>query len=61
MLRPEHGVAEQMIQPEDIAIADGDYDFINIDHKWGQVIVQVRATVADNQATFSVYAICNKQ
>jgi len=60
LLRPEHGVAEQMIQPEDITIVDGDYDFVNIDHKWGQVIVQVMATVADNQATYSIYAIANK-
>lgn len=61
LLRPEHGVAEEMIQPEDITIADGDYDFVNIDHKWGQVIVQVRATLADNQATYSIYVIANKQ
>ena len=61
LLRPEHGVAEQMIQPEDITLAPADYDFVNIDHKWGQVIVQVRDTVAPNHADFSVYAICNKQ
>jgi len=61
LLRPEHGVAEQMIQPEDITLAPADYDFVNIDHKWGQVIVQVRDTVAASHADFSVYAICNKQ
>jgi hypothetical protein len=61
LLRPEHGVAEQMIQPEDQPIVAGDYDFVNIDHKWGQVIVQVRDTTAPNHADFSVYAICNKQ
>jgi len=60
LLRPESGVAEQMIQPEDITLAFGDYDFVNIDHKWGQVIVQVRDTAAPNHADFSVYAIANK-
>ena len=61
LLRPEYGVAEQMIQPEDITLAPADYDFVNIDHKWGQVIVQVRDTVALSNADFSVYVICNKQ
>ena len=61
LLRPEHGVADQMIQPEDITLAPADYDFVNIDYKWGQVIVQVMATVADSQATYSIYAIANKQ
>ncbi|MBA7593412.1 hypothetical protein ES703_00332 [subsurface metagenome] len=61
LLRPEHGVAEEMIQPEDITLAPADYDFVNIDHKWGQVIVQVRDTAAPNRADFDVYAICNKQ
>lgn len=61
LLRPEYGVAEEMIQPEDQALAFGDYDFVNIDHKWGQAIVQVRDTVADSHADFEVYAICNKQ
>ncbi|GAI41408.1 unnamed protein product, partial [marine sediment metagenome] len=54
-------VDEEMIQPEDQALAFGNYDFVNIDHKWGQVIVQVRDTVADDHADFEVYAICNKQ
>jgi len=61
LLRPEHGVAEQMIQPEDITIAFGDYDFMNIDHKWGQIIVQVRDTVPASNADFRVYAVCNRQ
>ena len=61
LLRPEHGVAEQMIQPENITLAPADYDFVNIDHKWGQVIVQVVDTIAASHATFSVYVIANKQ
>ncbi|MBA7620758.1 hypothetical protein ES703_28113 [subsurface metagenome] len=61
LLRPEHGVDEEMIQPEDITLAPTEYDFVNIDHKWGQVIVQVRDTVPDSNADFSVYVICNKQ
>jgi hypothetical protein len=61
LLRPEHGVADEMIQPEDITLAPAEYDFVNIDHKWGQVIVQVRDTVPASNADFSVYTICNKQ
>lgn len=61
LLRPEFGVAEQMIQPEDITLAPADYDFVNIDHKWGQVIVQVRDTVPASNADFEVYAICTKR
>jgi len=57
LLRPENGVAEQLIQPEDITIAFGDYDIVNIEYKWGQIIIQVRD--GDGAADYRIYAIAS--